>query len=171
MAFFDTNDINELLIDNLGFSFDLLSEEYAQNILDENKGNVLEFFFPFEDIGKVNEWIHEQEVLFNKGEKIELAMLSEDKSDFVGLLSIREVNEKLEVGLWIAESQQNKGYAYKGLKAIIDWLKQYSKINTLEYEAEKKNIASNKLAKKLGFDFEKEFIDEGIVYVLYALKL
>lgn len=54
-----------------------------------------------------------------------------------------------ELGVWIIEPEQGNGYAFEALKYILDYA--YERYGKMEffYEADVRNIGSNKLLSKL----------------------
>lgn len=56
-----------------------------------------------------------------------------------------------EIGYWLGPDFWNKGYASEILMAVIDWLKNSDRIETLLAQTAQKNIGSRKLLEKVGF--------------------
>lgn len=86
-------------------------------------------------------------------------------------LSNREVDgeNKLELGYIIDEQYQNQGYAYEACKAICDFVKEKLFENEIVCFIRKENIASIKLAEKLGFDFIADIINEWGTFRYYKI--
>lgn len=57
-----------------------------------------------------------------------------------------------EIGYWINSRYLNKGYATESTKALIKVGFEYHQIDNIEIHCDPKNIASQKIPKKLGFD-------------------
>jgi RimJ/RimL family protein N-acetyltransferase len=53
-------------------------------------------------------------------------------------------------GYLVAKSSQRQGYAYEGLRAIFDYLKNDLKVLEMKAWTDSRNIASHALAQKLG---------------------
>ena len=69
-----------------------------------------------------------------------------------------KANKKPKSGVWIIESKQQKGYAYKALREVLNYVgAKYGK-DSFFYEADIRNIASTNLLHK----FEKEY---EIIYI------
>lgn len=99
----------------------------------------------------LNEMDREETLLFS--------VLSK-KGEFLGSVEIHGLTEECpELGVWIIASEQNKGYAYEALNAVLDYV--CSKYHKTEffYEADVRNIGSTKLLHK--FDEKYEIIERG----------
>ena len=79
---------------------------------------------------------------------------------FVGSVEMHGLSDDCpELGVWIIESEQGKGYAYEALKYILDYAhRKYGKTEFF-YEADVRNAGSNKLLSKLADDYEIEALD------------
>lgn len=78
---------------------------------------------------------------------------------FLGSVEVHGLNEECpELGVWIIESEQNKGYAYEALKEVLDFVRaKYGKLSFF-YEADIRNAASAKLLHK--FENQYEIIEQ-----------
>lgn len=75
----------------------------------------------------------------------------------IGVIGFHEINwnhKHAEIGYWIAEDQQHKGYVKLAVKALIAYLLLEFKLNRIEILCAINNKASRGLAEKLGFQFE-----------------
>ncbi|MEM1312837.1 MAG: GNAT family N-acetyltransferase [Patescibacteria group bacterium] len=133
-----------------------LNKKYSQDVLENNYGNVRDFFIPFNSITEVNSWIEDNLNLMENGDKIELVLLNK-MSSFTGMLSIRNIKTDPVFGLWIKPEAQNKGYAKKGMSLFINWLFNNTSMQKLVYSADVNNVASNSLAKSLGMSYTRNF--------------
>ena len=59
-----------------------------------------------------------------------------------------------ELGVWIIESAQNKGYAYEALNAVLDYLQASYDKAEFYYEADIRNTGSIRLLRKFGNKYE-----------------
>ncbi len=77
-------------------------------------------------------------------------------------ISIREVNGESchELGYLLKREYRRQGYAYEICKGIIQWCKEKTEIKSLIVVTEEKNIASWKLAYKLGFTPENLYAND-----------
>jgi predicted acetyltransferase len=143
-----------------------LTKNYSRAILDNNKGNVLDFFIPFKNIHEVEIWVDENIKKAESGEKQEFVITDEISEEFLGMIAIDDLkSENGVVRLWIKPESQQKGNAKK---ALLDLISLYPN-KKLTYSADKVNTGSNKLAISCGFKFVREFEDEGEILNEYTL--
>jgi ribosomal-protein-serine acetyltransferase len=77
--------------------------------------------------------------------------------EVIGRISAWISNEDtrtIEIEYWIVKSESNKGIMTECTKRIMDLSFEYLKAEKVEIQCSTENIASNKLAKKLGYMFE-----------------
>jgi len=74
---------------------------------------------------------------------------------FIGSVEVHGLSEECpELGIWIIEEEQGKGYAFEALSNVLDYTcKEYNK-ESFFYEADIRNEGSTKLLQKLGSRFE-----------------
>ena len=79
---------------------------------------------------------------------------------FVGSVEMHGLSgDSPELGVWIVESEQGKGYAYEALKYILDYAhRKYGKTEFF-YEADVRNTGSNKLLSKFADSYVIETLD------------
>ncbi len=98
----------------------------------------------------------------------------DDEERFVGSVEMHGLSGVFpELGVWIVESEQGKGYAYEALKYVLEYV--YEKCGKTEsfYEADVRNVGSNKLLTKLsdGYEIKALDIDELVTDSGKELKL
>ncbi|MCM1183110.1 MAG: GNAT family N-acetyltransferase [Roseburia sp.] len=115
---------------------------------------------PFESIEDAKTVLQEFLNEMERGETLLFSILSKN-GDFLGSVEIHGLSEDCpELGIWIIESEQNKGYAYEALDAVLDYLcSKYDKAK-FYYEADIRNIGSIKLLQK--FDKKYEILEQGV---------
>ncbi len=69
----------------------------------------------------------------------------------------------IEIGYIIRPDKQGQGYAYEGLRAILDYVPDQFGIKQVRVKVHKDNQVSIGLAKKLGAKFGDEVVDDHIV--------
>ncbi len=128
---------------------------------------------PFESIedakGLLSDFLDEME----KGETLLYSVVSDDKS-FLGSVEMHGLTGDCpEVGVWITEAAQKKGYAYEALKALLDYARTKHHKNEFYYEADIRNIGSTKLLHKFEDEYEiiKQDLDECVTDSGKELKL
>lgn len=101
--------------------------------------------------GFLNEMDREETLLFS--------VLSKNDT-FLGSVEVHGLIEDCpELGVWIIESEQNKGYAYEALDAVLDYVRAKYDKTAFFYEADIHNTGSTKLLHK--FDKKYEIIEQG----------
>lgn len=78
-----------------------------------------------------------------------------------------------ELGVWIIDSAQNKGYAYDALNAVLNYVCSNYHKTEFYYEADIRNIGSIKLLHKFGDKYEiiKQDLEEVVTESGKELKL
>lgn len=94
-----------------------------------------------------------------QGESLYFSILSSSNS-FLGSVEIHGLNEDCpELGIWIIEGEQNKGYAGEALCAVLNYVRSKYDKQTFFYEADIRNEASMKLLHKIECGYE--IIEQG----------
>jgi RimJ/RimL family protein N-acetyltransferase len=138
----------------------LLDPKYAQEIYNNNTGNIRDYFIPFDSIDEVNDWIAETEIKILNGDKLETIVFSKS-GEFLGMIALDNLNDEIaEIRLWLKPEVQGKGIGKSGTDLLLNWYKVEFPSKQIRYSAEVKNIPSINLAKSLGFKFSKQFTDE-----------
>ncbi len=117
---------------------------------------------PFETIedarNLLRDFINEMEA----GESLYYSILNND-GEFIGSVEVHGVSgECPELGIWLKEQEQKKGYAYEALKEVLDHtIENYHK-SAFFYEADIRNEGSTRLLHKLEsrFDIIKQDLEE-----------
>lgn len=107
------------------------------------------------------------------GETLLYAVLSKEGA-FLGSVEVHGLSEECpELGVWIIESEQNKGYAYDALNAVLDCVCSNYHKSEFYYEADIRNIGSMKLLQKFGDKYEiiKKDLEEAVTESGKELKL
>ncbi len=126
-------------------------------------GNVAEYFYPFKNINETKKWVMSAMEKHKEGKKEEYVLF--DEGQFIGIVSPYFISkDEVEVGIWIAPSQQRKGYGKKVLIELFERLRARGVTKVL-YQTEAGNEASIKLATALGFT--KVESKENILFVKY----
>lgn len=84
------------------------------------------------------------------------AVDEKDTNDFVGCVGLQQPPgwQDLEVGYWLVNKHQGKGYAFEATTSCINYAKNILQANSLVSYINPKNVASINLAKKLGAKYE-----------------
>lgn len=65
-------------------------------------------------------------------------------------------SEAIEIGYIIRKDKQRQGFAYEGLKAILEYVKEHFDIKTVRVTVHEENVPSLELAKKLGAVYKEQ---------------
>ena len=115
---------------------------------------------PFQSIEDARAILQEFLNEMGREETLLFSILSKS-DDFLGSVEIHGLTEDCpELGIWIIEAEQNKGYAYEALNAVLNYVR--SKYDKAEfyYEADIRNTGSMQLLHK--FDEKYEIIERGL---------
>lgn len=137
---------------------------------------------PFENSDSAKSMLQEFLNEMEREETLLFSILSRNDA-FLGSVEVHGLTGACpELGVWIIESEQNKGYAYEALNEVLrDVSAKYGK-DSFFYEVDVRNIASTKLLHKfenqyeiIERGFEKSTTDSGKVlelqgYILQAKK-
>jgi ribosomal-protein-alanine N-acetyltransferase len=85
-------------------------------------------------------------------------VLRDDPKCFVGCSGIHHPDSRTpELGLWVAERHQGKGFGTEAISALCRWAAQEIDCDYLQYQVDQANIASRKIPEGLGGDVEDEY--------------
>ncbi len=109
---------------------------------------------PFESIEDAKALLKDFLDEMEKEETLIFAVVDADER-FVGSVEMHGLSgDSPELGVWIIESDQGKGYAFDALNFMLDYAhREYGKTKFF-YEADVRNAGSNKLLNKLSEDYE-----------------
>lgn len=115
---------------------------------------------PFESIEDASSTLQEFLNEMDREETLLFSILSKN-DDFLGSVEIHGLTKDCpELGIWIIKEEQNKGYAYEALNAVLDYVRaKYDKAE-FYYEADVRNTGSMKLLRK--FDGRYKIIAQGL---------
>ncbi len=108
-----------------------------------------------------------------RGETLFFSILSK-KGNFLGSVEMHGLSGDCpELGVWIIESEQKKGYAYEALSAILNYARSNYHKTGFYYEADIRNIGSLKLLQKFEDKYEiiKQELEEAVTDSGKELKL
>lgn len=76
-----------------------------------------------------------------------------------------------EVGYWVGYPYWNKGLTTEALEGFIAYCREYIGLKSLLLTVDGRNIASQRVAEKCGFQFVKNYDYDGVGSKSYRLKL
>ena len=104
---------------------------------------------PFENSDNAKDML---QVFLNEMEREETLLFSilSKNDEFLGSVEVHGLTGKCpELGVWIIETAQKKGYAYKALSEVLNYISiKYNK-DSFFYEVDVRNIASTNLRKNM----------------------
>ncbi len=108
-----------------------------------------------------------------RGETLFFSILSKE-GNFLGSVEMHGLSGDCpELGVWIIESEQKKGYAYEALSAILNYARSNYHKTRFYYEADIRNTGSMKLLQKFEDKYEiiKQELEEAVTDSGKELKL
>ena len=134
--------------------------KFLNNYFSEFNMEITKFQWPdpFESIEDARSILQEFLNEMNREETLLFSILSKN-CEFLGSVEIHGlIGDCPELGIWIIESEQNKGYAYEALRAVLDYVHSKYGKDEFYYESDIRNIGSTKLLRK--FDEKYEIIEQ-----------
>lgn len=131
------------------FSFDtgVAMEELTQEFCKANKDLFVSPFLPTlpEEIEFVTKVVN---AIMN-GETFENFILEKETRALIGCIGLNNPEEnRMNIGLWIRESEHGKGYATETYRALLSWARDNTRYQYLKHSLDPRNDASRKLALK-----------------------
>ena len=115
---------------------------------------------PFDSIEEAKVMLQEFLNEMDKGETLIFSILS-NNDEFIGSVEVHGLTDDCpELGIWILQTEQNKGYAYEALNSVLEYVRANYKKSAFYYEADIRNIGSIKLLYK--FNDKYEIIEQGL---------
>lgn len=109
----------------------------------------------------VKAYIQQSQEEMKQGTCLVLMAFERESQQFVGCLTLNDINQySTEIGLWVREQQQQKGYGSALLDLAVSIVEQAIPTQQIIYTVEKENTASIVLCEKKGFQLERELILE-----------
>ncbi|MGS4344458.1 GNAT family N-acetyltransferase [Myroides odoratus] len=106
-------------------------------------------------------YIKQSQVEMEHGTCLVLLVFERDSQDFVGCLTLNDIHHySVEIGLWVSENKQGKGYGSALLKQAIAIIETSIPTQQIIYTVEKENQRSIALCEHYGFQHTQELILE-----------
>jgi RimJ/RimL family protein N-acetyltransferase len=87
--------------------------------------------------------------LQNEGTDLQLTIRA--GAEFVGMVGLHGLRDaEPELGIWLKESAQGRGYGYEAAAAVIDWAAQRFAKSAFQWPVAVENTPSRRIAEKLG---------------------
>lgn len=128
-----------------------LSNEYINEYFKEFNSEITQYQYPdpFADISAAKDFLIR--FIQRKKEGTSLVCVIVDmKGTFIGSVEAHGIDTTTpELGVWIAQKYQSKGYAFEAIKSLIDYIRTNQPVDYFVYEADCRNTGSIKLVNKL----------------------
>ena len=113
---------------------------------------------PDYSLSEAQEWIGKQIVAFESRDEFHFAIVSGDDRILgaCGLNGIHRENRLANLGYWVRTSQSQRGIASQAARLLADWAFQNTELNRLEILVAIQNLASLRVAAKIGGVWEGE---------------
>ncbi len=131
--------------------------------------NLLGYIFPI-NIDKEKEWIRS---LYSIGfrEKIYFAICSKINNNFLGYLSLQNINyinKTGEFGIILKKEERGKGFAKEAMELFFNYLQNILGIRKISLRVLEDNVSAIKLYEKMGFFYEGKLIKQ--IYINNSFK-
>lgn len=104
-------------------------------------------------------WVEEK---MRNRELFENFILEKDTGRFIGCIWVnRPEEQRMNIWLWIRESEQGKWYGSEVYTAMLIWARENTRYQYLKHSLNPENIWSRKLAEKFGGILQEEKTDRG----------
>lgn len=109
----------------------------------------------YED-GMAEEWINTHKPRFEKGEGVTFAVVSREKRELVGAISLMVNNrfESAEMGYWLGRPYWNKGYCTEAARELLHYGFNELGLNRIFAAHIPGNPASDRVMEKIGMTYE-----------------
>ncbi len=137
-----------MLLKFIPFSYD-----YCEEFYNEYNAFIAKYQFidTFASIQDVKDYFY-QCLCFDKYHQ-SIHYLIIDDNELIGVVEVNELDEDYPaIGIWIKQSKQKQGYAYKALNQMMNELKIQYKKQYVKYSVDRNNTASILLLKKFNHE-------------------
>ena len=109
---------------------------------------------PFDHVDDAKALLREFLDEMQRGETLLYSIISNEGA-FLGSVEMHGLSGDCpELGIWIIESEQKKGYAYDALSALLNYARSNYRKTVFYYEADIRNIGSMRLLQKFADKYE-----------------
>ena len=124
-------------------------EELTREFCKANKDLFISPFLP--TVTEEIEYIQNAANAIIQNEVFENFILDKQTHSLIGSIGLRTPEEhRMNIGLWIRESEHWKWYATETYAALIEWSQRNTRYKYLKHSLDPRNVASRKLALKFG---------------------
>lgn len=135
--------------------------KYAQDICKHFTAEITQFMWPSapKTQAEINQHIISQQLEMKNGREISMIIIDKSIEEFFGYASIHQADSKTpELGIWLKKSAHGFHYGFEALDLLKKWAENNLIYDYIKYPVDKRNIASRKLAEKLGGEIKDEYV-------------
>lgn len=145
-----------------------ISMNYRDNIFAEFTDKIATYMFP-QPTGRIEdteEFIMNSIKEMQAGQNLQLVVLDKINNEFLGCAGMHHIDRSIpEMGIWIKQSAHGNKYGQEAIKAIKNWADLNLSYQYIKYPVAVKNVASRKIAERLGGKLVREFVGENCLGV------
>jgi RimJ/RimL family protein N-acetyltransferase len=109
---------------------------------------------PHQSLDDANEFIKRCLTVWENGSAFPWAMTRKDDQRLLGMIELRLLAHKADLGYVLARAYWNKGYATEATKAVVEWALAQKEIYRVWAVCDVKNLASARVLEKVGMSKE-----------------
>lgn len=146
--------------------FQCIAPKHLKDYFENLTPNVAKYlsFDSMENDKILREFIRISQIEQQRGTCLVMAVLDKNTKEFLGSCGIHDINVRnAELGLWLKESAQGKGYGTQVVETMLQICKEHTASKSVIYCLEQENKASIGLCEKFGFTKKYNFIIEPTV--------
>ena len=155
-----TTDLLKVIVETPRLRLVPTSEKYAEDIFREFTPEITTYMYPkpAKKIGETLEFINSSIQKMINGEELQMAILDKKTGEFLGHGGISKLNtDTPELGIWIKKGAHGNKYGREAVTGLKHWADENIKYKYVIYPADRRNIASRKIAESLGGILEDEY--------------
>lgn len=148
-----------------------LGNEYIREYFEEFNSEITRYQYPnpFTDISAAKDFFTEF-IQYRKEGKSLICIIVDMEGTFIGSIEAHCIDTTTpELGIWIAQKHQAKGYGFEVIKGFMDYICANHTVDHFIYEADIRNAGSIKLINRLMG--EKQGHEEFVTDIGKELKL
>jgi len=137
-----------------------VSEKYREDIFREFDKEITRYMYPkpAEKIEETDTFISSSQENLLKGKEIVFSILKKDSGEFLGTVGLHHIDTSHpEFGIWTKKSAHGNKYGREAVQGLKKWVDENVKYEYIVYPADKRNVASRKIAESIGGVIEDEY--------------
>lgn len=137
-----------------------VSDKYKNDILREFTAQITRYlpFTPKGNEKEVQDFLDKSRQGLIDGSDIVFVSTEKSSKAFLGCCGIHHISaESMTLGLWLKADIHGQGFGTEIIRGLINFIEVNFKPKYLIYPVEKDNIASRRIAEKLGFTMFKKY--------------